>query len=176
MKKILSLILFLLISVSLFAACSSRDSATPSEDGTSISEPDSAEETDPSSETEGQSSPETVLPESVETGEESVTLTGSELEPETDEPETDEPDTETEGAESEESATEGPVEELDPRALAFQCIGKSVDELYAAIGYPNDSLYAPSCMGDGDDGELYYSWFTVITYREGGVETVVDVY
>ena len=43
-------------------------------------------------------------------------------------------------------------------------------------GRPDDALYAPSCMGDGDDGELYYSGFTVVTYREGDSETVVDVY
>lgn len=57
--------------------------------------------------------------------------------------------------------------------MAF--IGQSVSSLYAAIGRPNGSSYAPSCMGEGEDGELFYNGFTVYTYREGNTETVVDV-
>lgn len=64
-------------------------------------------------------------------------------------------------------------------AAAQACIGKSVDELYEAIGEPPmGSDYAPSCMGvekGGEDGELYYDGFTVATYREGDSETVSDV-
>lgn len=58
-------------------------------------------------------------------------------------------------------------------ARAF--IGESASSMIAAIGEPISSSYAPSCMGDGDDGELIYDGFTVYTYREGGVETVQDV-
>lgn len=47
-----------------------------------------------------------------------------------------------------------------------------VSELYAAVGQPNSSDYAPSCIGDGEDGNLYYDGFTVYTYREGGSESV----
>ena len=44
------------------------------------------------------------------------------------------------------------------------------------IGEPNDSRYAQSCLGDGEDGELYYDGFTVYTYRApDGTETVYDV-
>ena len=57
--------------------------------------------------------------------------------------------------------------------MAF--IGRSASSMIAAIGQPNGSNYAPSCMGDGEDGELFYNGFTVYTYREGGVETVEDV-
>ena len=63
-------------------------------------------------------------------------------------------------------------------AAAQNCIGKSVAELYAAIGEPpQGSDYAPSCLnpGKGEDGELYYDGFTVATYREGDTETVRDV-
>jgi hypothetical protein len=50
-----------------------------------------------------------------------------------------------------------------------------VEDLYAAIGSPVSSDYAPSCLGDGDDGNLYYEGFTVYTYRENGEETVTYV-
>lgn len=74
-------------------------------------------------------------------------------------------------------ATDAPTEAApDLRALALGCCGCDVSVLYAAIGYPNGSSYAGSCMGDGEDGELYYNGFTVYTYREDGVETVMSVY
>lgn len=61
-------------------------------------------------------------------------------------------------------------------AAAKALIQKSVEELYAAIGEPNDSSYAPSCIGaTGEDGELYYDGFTVATYRNDGKEIVWDV-
>ena len=48
-----------------------------------------------------------------------------------------------------------------------------MDELIAAIGEPNSSDYAPSCLGEGEDGNLYYDGFTVYTYRDtSGAETV----
>ena len=59
---------------------------------------------------------------------------------------------------------------------AFALIDHPVDELYAAIGEPDDSSYASSCIGPGQDGELYYDDFIVCTYAENGVETVTDVY
>ena len=65
--------------------------------------------------------------------------------------------------------------ELDEFALAESCIDKGVQELYALIGEPESSDYAPSCLGDGEDGNLYYEYFTVYTYREGDEETVVFV-
>ena len=58
-------------------------------------------------------------------------------------------------------------------AQAF--IGQSVSSLIAAIGQPLSRSYAPSCLGDGEDGELIYNGFTVYTYREGDTETVLDV-
>ena len=60
-------------------------------------------------------------------------------------------------------------------ALAMDYIGKPVDDLIAAIGEPEDRDYGPSCMGDGEDGSLYYGGFIVYTYRENGEETVQDV-
>lgn len=78
-----------------------------------------------------------------------------------------------------EAQTEPPV---DYRSLAMGCVGSSVSTLYSVVGYPpNGSSYANSCNSTdpnvlAEDGELYYNGFTVYTYRENGVETVVDVY
>ena len=66
--------------------------------------------------------------------------------------------------------TEAPVNALLETAKEF--IGKPAAELIAAIGAPDSSDYAPSCLGPGEDGNLYYDGFTVYTYRENGEETV----
>ena len=68
---------------------------------------------------------------------------------------------------------ETPAPAADPKTVAAGYIGQSVSGLYAAIGYPQYSDYAPSCLGEGgEDGNLYYDGFIVYTYRENGVETV----
>ncbi len=75
-------------------------------------------------------------------------------------------------------ATETPAPtaaELSLKDKATACIGKSVEELYAAIGEPDTSDYAPSCLGSGEDGILYYDGFSVYTYRENGSERVENV-
>ena len=43
-----------------------------------------------------------------------------------------------------------------------------------AIGEPLETQYEASCSGPGDDGVWTYDGFTVYTYRENGVETIVD--
>lgn len=68
--------------------------------------------------------------------------------------------------------TSEPADELDAKATAEGFIGASLDELIAAIGEPQSSDYAPSCLGPGEDGNLYYDGFIVYTYREDGTETV----
>ena len=78
-----------------------------------------------------------------------------------------------EAGEEETAAPERTPEEL--LALAMEYIGKPADDLIAVIGEPEDRDYAPSCMGDGEDGNLYYGGFIVYTYRENGEETVQDV-
>ena len=62
----------------------------------------------------------------------------------------------------------------DPKALAESCIHAPVADLFALIGQPESSEYAPSCMnpGVGEDGMLYYDGFVVYTYKEGDTETV----
>lgn len=61
-------------------------------------------------------------------------------------------------------------------AQAQALIDSDVETLYETIGQPEDSMYASSCLGEGEDGELYYDGFTVYTYRDtDGSETVYDV-
>lgn len=75
---------------------------------------------------------------------------------------------------------EAPVEEPQPAnpqlEQAKQLIDANVEELYDAIGYPVDCMYADSCLGEGEDGELYYNGFTVYTFRDlEDNETIYDV-
>jgi len=56
---------------------------------------------------------------------------------------------------------------------AESCIDLSVEELYALIGEPISSDYAPSCLGEGgEDGNLYYDGFIVYTYKDATGEVV----
>ncbi len=65
------------------------------------------------------------------------------------------------------------AEQID---LVKTLIDAPVEDLYAAIGQPNDTAYASSCLGEGEDGELYYDGYTVYTYRDpDGSESVYDV-
>ena len=62
------------------------------------------------------------------------------------------------------------------KKLAQSCIDKDISELYALIGEPKSSDYAPSCLVEGgEDGVLYYDGFVVDTTRSNGVETVYYV-
>ena len=81
--------------------------------------------------------------------------------------------------------TTAPIETTQPtetqestksaKELAMSCIDKSVDELIALIGEPNETDYVPSCLMEGEDGMLIYDDFVVYTYRLDGEETVIDV-
>ncbi len=75
--------------------------------------------------------------------------------------------------------TEAPVvEQKGPSAYeqARALEGESVDALIAAVGEPlSREDYAPSCLGDGEDGIWHYDGFDVYTYREGENESVYAV-
>ena len=83
--------------------------------------------------------------------------------------------------EATEAPTDAPAEDVpeeptpDPVEIAKGLIDQPIGDLYAQIGEPERADYAPSCMGDGEDGMLFYDGFIVYTYREGDVETVYDV-
>ena len=75
--------------------------------------------------------------------------------------------------------TEAPVSDRDAAIAeavqkALKLKDRPVSELYDAIGEPDSEDAAPSCMGPGEDVNLYYDGFTVYTYREGDKQTVVD--
>lgn len=77
------------------------------------------------------------------------------------------------------TTTDATMQQIQPtknlKAMAERCIGRPVADLYMMIGEPASSDYAPSCMGDGEDGNLYYDGFIVYTYREGDEESVYYV-
>lgn len=65
----------------------------------------------------------------------------------------------------------------DLKAIAEGLVGRPVSELYAAIGNPLSSSYAPSCLVvDGEDGELIYDGFIVYTEKGPDYETVYAVF
>lgn len=70
--------------------------------------------------------------------------------------------------------SEAPAEEEpSPLEAAKEFEGAPLEDLIAAIGEPESSDYAPSCLCEGEDGNLYYDGFTVYTYRDvDGSETV----
>ena len=106
-----------------------------------------------------------------------LTACGKQEQPQTSQPVQTKPaeSVETTAPESTPETTEGKSE--DAKALAESCINKSVEDLFALIGEPKESDYAPSCNGgDGaEDGNLYYDGFIVYTLKEGNKETVVFV-
>lgn len=73
------------------------------------------------------------------------------------------------------AAPEDNAAENEQKTIAESYIGKEVSELIAAIGEPESSSYASSCLGSGEDGELVYDGFTVYTYKEGDSEVVQNV-
>lgn len=81
--------------------------------------------------------------------------------------------------------TAAPVEEVAPEVetaapsafeLAQKLEGESVEALLSAVGEPvSREDYAPSCLGDGEDGLWHYDGFDVYTYRQGEAESVYAV-
>ena len=97
---------------------------------------------------------------------------------------TAEPAPETPAQEPEEAAEQAddaPAQEpeeapKEPSALetALTFVDQDAAALVLAIGEPLETQYEASCSGPGDDGVWTYDGFTVYTYRENGVETIVD--
>ena len=85
-----------------------------------------------------------------------------------------EPSAAPEESEAPAEESEAPAEEEpSPLEAAKAFEGAPLEDLIAAVGEPLSSDYAPSCLGDGEDGNLYYDGFTVYTYRDvDGSETV----
>ena len=174
MKKALVLVLALAL-IACLGGCGSEsgESAAPETAAPESTAPESAA---PESETPESESP---VPES-EAPESEVPESEAPVSPA---PESSAPVAETPAAETaapEIQSPDSPAPEIaaDPAAqkeTAMGFVDSPVSALYAAIGYPSSSDYAPSCIGAGEDGNLYYNGFTVYTYRENGTETVVYV-
>ena len=77
-----------------------------------------------------------------------------------------------------EDAPEETPDEVPAAPTAMETALTFVDQdaslLAEALGEPLDKQYEASCSGPGDDGIWSYDGLTVFTYRENGVETVVD--
>ena len=86
--------------------------------------------------------------------------------------ETAEPAPETPAPDAQEAAAQTLPEEAPETALTF--VDQDAAALVLAIGEPLETQYEASCSGPGDDGVWTYDGFTVYTYRENGVETIVD--
>lgn len=85
------------------------------------------------------------------------------------------PEPEPEPAEKPAPVEEAPTPAAATAEEASAYIGQDVSSLISALGNPVNRSYAPSCLGEGEDGELNYSGFTVYTYREGDSEKVQAV-
>lgn len=62
---------------------------------------------------------------------------------------------------------------------ARQYIGRTAEELIGAVGQPDRTQYAPSCLEENaEDGMLFYdtAGFYVWTVRDAAGETVHDIY
>ena len=76
-----------------------------------------------------------------------------------------------------EDAGAAPAYDEAAYAAAQSCVGRTAEELIAAIGEPEDTQYAPSCLvEDGEDGMLYYDGFYVWTVKTDTEELVHEVY
>ena len=75
-----------------------------------------------------------------------------------------------------EEEEEGPAVNEEMFALAEDCLGRGLDELYAAIGEPDSIAYSSSCLEEeAEDGELLYEGygFYVSTLRRAdGSESI----
>lgn len=86
-----------------------------------------------------------------------------------------ESDVETDDAAPSSEPIEAEPEANKDKELAESMIGEEVSGLIEAIGEPESSSYAGSCLGPGEDGELHYDGFTVYTYKEGDSEIIQNV-
>ena len=91
-------------------------------------------------------------------------------------PEAPAPEKEEAAAQEEAPAQEPEEAPEEPSALetALTLVDQDAAALVQAIGEPLETQYEASCSGPGDDGVWTYDGFTVYTYRENGVETIVD--
>ena len=125
--------------------------------------------------TDSEPADETAPTETNPPAQETASATTSPPAQETADTETNPPAQETAEPEPSPSPEESADTVTDAKAIAMTYINQPVSALYAAIGTPISSDYAPSCLDDGEDGNLYYDGFVVYTYRDGDSEVIIDV-
>lgn len=164
MKKLLALLLCLTLALSL-AACGgtrpSAPSATDTPEPTSTPEPTAEPEPTP----EPTSEPITVEASAADAAgpEEEASATDA---------------GEGDAAPLPEIDADTPIMDEAQYEAALACVGRSVEELYEAIGTPpGGSQYAASCLEENaEDGMLHYEGFYVWTVKNESGETVHQVY
>ena len=146
MKKLLPLILAAMMLLGVAACGTTVEPHQPDEDAPpAVTEPQDAEPAEPDADAEQGAEP---------------------TEPQ-------QPDADaSQSVEPQAPAEDQPAPVSADKATASGYVGSDVSALYAAIGRPASSDYAPSCLGTGEDGNLYYDGFTVYTYRESGSEII----
>ncbi len=171
MKRIGSIFLCALLLLALCACGGATDSAAGTAATVNVTESPAAETKAPAA---------TEAPDATEAPAETETPASP---AETDAPTATEPPVAAEAPAAEPAQPEAAAAQPDPqlsaeeaKALAEGCVDQPVSALYAAIGAPSGSDYAPSCLDEsGEDGELYYDGFVVYTFRSAEGETVTYV-
>lgn len=171
MRNFLSSLLGLMLCILIFAACGS----SADEPSSSLSEnasPSLSASASPSPKpTEKPTAKPTASPTAKPTASAEPTAAPT---PEPTKAPTPEPTPEPEPEQEPEPEPE-PDPEPEPPS-PYDYVGVDVNTFYSVFGYPSGSDYGPSCLGDGQDGLLYYSGFVVVTYRDpSGYETVLSV-
>lgn len=171
MRNFLSSMLGIMLCILIFAAC-----------GSSADEPSSSllEDASPSPSASASPSPTTKPTAKPTTKPTAKPTTSSTATPEPTQAPTPDPTPEPTQAPTPEPVPEPTPEPIpDPTPVPpspYDYVGVDINTFYSVFGYPSSSDYGPSCMGDGEDGLLYYGDYVVVTYRDpSGSETVLSV-
>ena len=170
-KGIISLLLCLLMVMMLFAGCAQGNKTEETE-----APKETTEESTEATEAEEEAEEAETTEEPTESETEEPETTEKPTEPPTEAP-TEAPATYVTSALTTQPTTTAPPAQaaapVDLYTLALGCVGSPVSTLYATVGYPNYSTYGQSCMGEGEDGQLFYDGFEVNTFRSDTVPEYV---
>lgn len=177
MKKIIGLALIAVLTLTMMTACgdqkkTAEKTATQPAETTAASEP-AQKETKAKKETKEATEERTKATTEKQESETTAAKATTAAKKTAKKKETQKTAKETKKKPAKAKETKKPTE--NKKSIAQSYVGKSVGSLISAIGSPSSRSYAPSCLGEGQDGELKYSGFTVYTYKENGKETVQHV-
>ena len=173
MKKLTALISALVLLLS-FCACTDQAGGTPSESTSPDPTASQAVNGGPVQNTDSVETPSATPTEKTDTPEPSEEPSSAVSES----PEVTSTPAPTPTVQPTQTPTSEPTSSADLKAIAIELSERRapVSELYAAIGQPISSDYAPGCLEpDSEDGELIYDGFVVYTVRTATREYVYDV-